>query len=129
MNKLFKLSKTTIKEFRDFAVKGNAFDLAVAVVIGAAFTNIVNSIVTDLINPIIGILSGKVDFSNRFIVLNATSADNFKTLAEAKAAGVSTLNYGLFINNVIQFLIVSFTIFLVVRQLNKMRRQDEAEQS
>lgn len=114
-----------IKEFKDFAVKGNALDLAIAVVIGAAFTNIVNSIVNDLINPLISLLSGKIDFSNRFVVLDRTATTTFPTLAEAKAAGVATLNYGLFINNVIQFLIVSFVIFMIVKQINRLRRKEE----
>lgn len=118
--------KEIIREFKQFAVKGNALELAIAVVIGASFTNIVNSIVNDLVNPLISLLSGQIDFSNRFFVLNATST-KFTTLADAKAAGVATLNYGLFINNVIQFVIVSFVIFLIVRQINKLRRKDEAD--
>lgn len=120
--------KNTIKEFKDFAVKGNALDLAIAVVIGAAFTNIVNSIVSDLINPLISLLSGKIDFSNRFFVLDTSSTQQFSTLAEAKAAGVATLNYGLFINNVIQFLIVSLVIFFIVKQINKLRRKEEKKE-
>jgi large conductance mechanosensitive channel len=121
--------KNIIQEFKDFAIKGNAIDLAIAVVIGAAFTNIVNSIVSDLINPLISLLSGAIDFSNRFIVLNATSTKQYTTLAEAKADGVATLNYGLFINNVINFLIVSFVIFIIVRQVSKLRRKDDAEKA
>lgn len=113
------------KEFKEFAIKGNAIDLAIAVVVGASFTNIVNSIVNDLINPLISLLSGQVDFSNKFIVLNATSTDIYTTVAEAKAAGVSTLNYGLFVNNIIQFFIVSVTIFMIVKLLNKLRRKQE----
>lgn len=113
------------KEFKEFAVKGNALDLAIGVVIGASFTSIVNSIVNDIINPLISLISGQIDFSNRFIVIHSTGAQSFTTLAEAKAAGVATLNYGLFINNVIQFLIVSFTIFLIVKALNKLRRKGE----
>jgi large conductance mechanosensitive channel len=118
--------KKIIEEFREFAIKGNALDLAIAVVIGAAFTNIVNSIVNDLINPLISLLTGHIDFSNRFWVLNATStSQHFNTPAEAKAAGIATLNYGLFINNVIQFFIVSFVIFLIVKQINKLRHREE----
>lgn len=120
--------KNILKEFREFAVKGNAFELAVAVVIGASFTSIVNSIVNDLINPLISLISGKVDFTNSFIVINSTSTQAYATLAEAKAAGASTLNYGLFINNVINFLIVSFVIFMIVRSLNKLRRKEEAKE-
>lgn len=118
--------KNIIKEFKDFAIKGNALELAIAVVIGASFTSIVNSIVNDIINPLISLLSGQIDFSNRFFVLNATSTE-FTTLADAKAAGVATLNYGLFLNNVIQFTIVAFVIFLIVKQLNKLRRKHEAQ--
>ncbi len=112
--------KNLIHEFKQFAIKGNALELAIAVVIGAAFTNIVNSIVNDLINPLIGLISGSIDFSDRFIVLSATSTE-FKTIADAKAASVPTLNYGIFITNLIQFFIVSFVIFLIVRQINKLR--------
>ncbi len=117
--------KNIIKEFREFAIKGNALDLSIAIVIGAAFTSIINSIVNDLINPIISVLSGKTDFANRFIVLNGTSTEGYTTVADAKAAGVATLNYGLFINNVTQFLIVAILIFLIVRTLNKLRRRGE----
>jgi len=120
--------KNILKEFREFAVKGNAFELAVAVVIGASFTSIVNSIVNDLINPLISLISGKIDFTNSFIVINSTSTQAYATLAEAKAAGASTLNYGLFINNVINFLIVSFVIFMIVRSLNKLRRKEESQE-
>lgn len=121
--------KQLLKEFKEFAVKGNAFDLAIGVVVGAAFTGIVNSIVNDIINPLISLLSGQIDFSNRFIVIHASSTHPVATLAEAKAAGIATLNYGLFINNVIQFLIVSFTIFLIVKALNKLRRKEEAKEA
>lgn len=114
-----------LKEFKEFAIKGNAFDLAIAVVIGAAFTNIVNSMVADLINPLISLISGKIDLSNRFFILNATSSQSYTTLADAKAAGLSTLNYGLFINNVIQFLIVAIIIFFIVRLINKLRRREK----
>lgn len=118
--------KNFFHEFKEFAVKGNALDLAVGVVIGAAFNNIVNSIVNDIINPIISLLTGRVDFTNRFFVIEG--AGNFETLAEAKAAGVVTLNYGLFINNLIQFVIVAMVLFMIVKQLNRFRRHHEAEQ-
>jgi large conductance mechanosensitive channel len=111
-----------LKEFKEFAVKGNAIDLAVGVVIGAAFNNIVNSLVNDIINPFISLFTGRIDFSNRFIAL---SREQFTTITDAKAAGVATLNYGAFINNVIQFLIVSFVIFMIVKQMNKFRRREE----
>jgi len=121
--------KDIVKEFKEFAIKGNALDLAIAVVIGASFTNIVNSIVNDLINPLISLLTGRFDFSNRFYILNATSTETYATVADAKAAGVATLNYGLFINNVLQFAIVAFIIFLIVRWINKLRHRHEAKQS
>ncbi|MDE3155465.1 MAG: large conductance mechanosensitive channel protein MscL [Acidobacteriota bacterium] len=106
------------KEFREFAIKGNALDLAVGVVIGAAFGKIVSSLVADVLMPPLGLLIGKVDFSERFITLGP---GHYDTLAAAKAAGVATLNYGLFINAVIQFLIVAFSVFLLVRQVNRLR--------
>jgi large conductance mechanosensitive channel len=116
-----------LHEFKEFAVKGNAIDLAVGVVIGAAFNSIVNSLVNDIINPFISLLTGRIDFSNRFIAL---SRGDFKTIAEAKAAGVATLNYGAFINNIIHFLIVSFVIFLIVKQINRLRQRNaDAEKS
>ena len=107
------------QEFREFAVKGNALDLAIGVVIGAAFGKIVSSLVADILMPPLGLLIGRVDFSDRFIALGP---GHFDTLAAAKAAGVATLNYGLFINAVIQFAIVAFSVFLLVRQVNRLRR-------
>lgn len=114
-----------IKEFKEFAIKGNAFDLAIAVVIGASFTNIVNSLVNDIINPVVSLITGQIDLSNMFVVF---STKHFNTIAEAKAAGVATLNYGLFITNVINFLIVSFVIFIIVKQLNRFRKHEEAKE-
>jgi large conductance mechanosensitive channel len=105
------------KEFRDFIARGNAVDLAVGVIIGAAFGKIVSSLVSDILLPPIGLLLGKVDFSGLFLALNGTHYD---TLAAAKTAGVPTLNYGLFLNNVIDFMIVAVVIFLLVRQMNKL---------
>ena len=99
------------KEFKAFAMKGNVIDLAVGVIIGGAFGKIVSSLVNDIIMPLVGLLIGKLDFSNLFITLGDGS---FKTLAEAKEAGVATLNYGLFINNIIDFLIVAFSIFIIM---------------
>ncbi|WP_227874400.1 large-conductance mechanosensitive channel protein MscL [Tumebacillus algifaecis] len=110
------------KEFREFAVKGNIIDLAIGVVVGAAFGKIVTSFTNDILMPPIGLLLGKVDFSNLFLNLSSTS---YATLTEAKNAGAPTLNYGLFLNNVLDFLIISFSIFLVVRQLNKLKRKKE----
>ena len=109
-----------IKEFREFALKGNVVDLAIGVVIGAAFAKIVTSFVDDILMPPMGLLLGHQDFSNYFISL---SGQHYDTLAQAKAAGAATLNYGLFTNNVISFLIVAFAIFLVIRYMNKMTRK------
>ena len=108
------------KEFKEFAVKGSVIDLAVGIMIGAAFGGIVNSLVNDVIMPPIGLLLGKVDFSNLFVTL---SGQHFNTLAEAKAGGTVTLNYGLFVNTVINFLIVAFSIFIVVKQVNRLKRE------
>lgn len=113
------------KEFKEFAMKGSVLDLAIGVVVGGAFGKIVTSLVNDIIMPIIGRLLGKVDFSNFFISLDGTS---YNTLAEAKEAGAATLNYGVFINTIIEFLIISFSLFLVIRQVNKLRRDEEVEQ-
>ncbi len=103
------------KEFREFAMRGNVIDLAVGIVIGAAFGRIVSSFVNDILMPPLGLLLGQVDFSNLFVNLSSTS---YKSVAEAKAAGAATLNYGLFINSVIDFIIVAFAIFLMLRGLN-----------
>jgi large conductance mechanosensitive channel len=110
-----------LKEFREFIAKGNVVDLAVGVIIGAAFGKIVTSLVDDIVMPPIGKILGNVDFSNLFISL---SGGAYKTLAEAKAAGAATINYGLFFNTVVQFLIVAFIIFLVVRSINRLKRQE-----
>jgi large conductance mechanosensitive channel len=105
------------KDFRDFIARGNVVDLAVGVIIGAAFGKIVSSMVADILMPPIGLLMGKVDFSSLFVALNGVHYD---TLAAAKAAGAPTLNYGVFANNVIDFLIVAFVVFLVVKQVSKI---------
>lgn len=112
------------KEFKEFAVKGNAFDLAVGVVIGTAFTAIVNSLVKDLIMPPIGALTGGLDFSRKFIILKAApnGARDFATPELAAAAKAVTWNYGNFITVVINFIIIAFAIFLLVRVINKMKR-------
>ncbi len=107
-----------LKEFKEFAVRGNVLDLAVGVIIGAAFGKIITSFVTDILMPPIGVLAGKVDFSNLFVSLRGGP---YNTLAEAKAAGVPTLNYGLFVNTCIDFLIVAFAVFLIVQQANKLK--------
>ncbi len=106
-------------EFRDFAVRGNVVDLAVGMIIGAAFTSIVNSLVTDILMPPLGLIIGGVDFSNFFLVLKGEG--DFANLAAAQAAGAVTFNYGLFINAIIKFLIVAFAIFMLVRQINRLR--------
>jgi len=104
-------------EFKKFVMRGNVMDLAVGVIIGAAFGKIVTSLVDDVLMPVIGLAAGKMDFSNLFVSLNGQS---YPTVAAAKAAAAPTLNYGLFINAVIQFLIVAFVIFLIVKQVNRM---------
>ena len=110
------------KEFKTFVVKGNVLDLAVGVIIGAAFGKIVNSAVNDLIMPVVGLFMGKVDFSNLFVSL---SGGSFPTIAAAKAAGVPTLNYGIFLNTTIDFLIMALVIFLIVKLANKLRSNEE----
>lgn len=110
-----------IKEFREFAVKGNAMDMAVGIIIGAAFGAVVKSLVDDVIMPPIGLLLGRVDFSNLFLNL---SGGDYPSLAAAREAGAATLNYGLFINNVISFVIVAFAVFLLVKTLNRLRREE-----
>ena len=107
-----------LREFRTFIMRGNMIDLAVGIVIGAAFTGVVTSFVADVLMPPIGLLLGRVDFSNLFVTLGSGS---FPTVAAAKAAGVPTLNYGLFINSIINLAIVGFAVFLVVKQVNRMR--------
>jgi large conductance mechanosensitive channel len=104
-------------EFKAFAMRGNAIDLAVGIVVGAAFTGIVNSLVKDLINPPLGFLIGGMDFSNFFLVLNG--AGPYATLKEAADAGAVTLNYGLFINTLINFVIVAFALFIIIKQINR----------
>jgi len=112
-----------IKEFKEFISKGNVLDMAVGVVIGAAFGKIVASFTNDVIMPPIGLLLGKVDFSNLFINLSGKPAE---TLAAAKAAGIPTISYGIFINTIIDFLIVGFVIFLVVKQANRLKKEAPA---
>ena len=109
-----------LKEFREFALKGNVVDLAVGVIIGAAFGKITTSLVSDIIMPPVGLLLGKVDFSNLFVSL---TGQHFNSLAEAKEAGAPTLNYGLFINTCLDFAIVAFAVFLLVKQINRMKNR------
>lgn len=108
-----------LKEFKEFAMKGQVLDLAVGIIIGAAFGKIITSLVTDVIMPPIGLILGRVDFSSLFLNLTHTHYDS---LAAAKAAGAPTINYGVFFNNVVDFFIVAFVIFLVVRQVNRWKR-------
>lgn len=110
-----------IKEFKEFAMRGNVMDLAIGVIIGGAFGKITTSLVNDVIMPPIGLLLGKVDFSNLYINL---SGEKYASLALAREAGAVTINYGLFINTVIDFLIIAFVVFLMVRQINKMQKQE-----
>ncbi len=112
-----------LSEFREFAVKGNVIDMGVGIVIGAAFTSIVNSFVTDIINPLIGLLTGGIDFSNIFINLSGT---DYPSLKAAQDAGAATLNIGLFINAVISFLIVAWVLFLIIKGVNNLKRQEAA---
>jgi large conductance mechanosensitive channel len=118
-----------VKEFKEFAVKGNVIDMAVGIIVGAAFGTIVKSLVSDVLMPPIGLLLGNVDFSNLFIVLKqgATIAAPYATLADASAAGAVTLNYGMFLNTIISFLIVSFAIFMVIKNLNRLKRKEEVK--
>ncbi len=109
-----------LKEFKEFAMRGNVLDMAVGIIIGAAFGKIITSFVSDVLMPPIGLLLGKVDFSGLFINL---SGQTYATLAEAKKAGVATINYGLFLNTVLDFLIVAFVIFLLIKQVNRLNRQ------
>jgi len=115
------------KEFKKFVMRGNVLDLAIGVIIGAAFGAVVKSLVDDIIMPPIGLLLGRVDFSNLFIVLRAGGvAGPYATLAAAQEAGAVTINYGLFINTVTGFVIVAFAIFLIIRAANKLQREEEA---
>lgn len=111
-----------LKEFRDFAMRGNVIDLAVAVIIGAAFGKIVTSLVNDIVMPPIGLLLGGADFTDLFITLQG---ERHESLALAQEAGAVTLNYGVFVNTVIQFLVIAFAIFIVIRQINKLKKQEK----
>ena len=116
-----------LKEFKEFAMRGNVLDMAVGIVIGAAFGAIVASFVADVIMPPIGLLLGNVDFSNIFAVLKEGKVPGpYASVAAAKAAGATTINLGLFVNTIINFVIVAFAIFLVVKNVNKLKRKEEA---
>ena len=115
------------KEFKEFVMRGNVVDMAVGIIIGAAFGTIITSLVNDVIMPPIGLLLGNVDFANLFILLKAGSpAGPYALLADAQAAGAVTINYGVFINAVVSFLIVAFVVFLLIRSINRMKREEEA---
>ena len=119
-----------LKEFREFAVRGNVVDMAVGIIIGAAFGKIVDSLVKDVIMPPVGLLLGKVDFSNLFVVLKqGAQASPYLTVEAAQKAGAVTFNYGVFVNTVISFVIVAFAVFLLVRAINEMRRKEEQKSS
>jgi large conductance mechanosensitive channel len=116
-----------LREFKEFAMRGNVVDMAVGIIIGAAFGTIVKSLVADILMPPIGLLLGNVDFSNLFIVLKqGATAAPYATLVEAQKAGAVTINCGLFANTVISFIIVAFAVFLLIRVINKLKREEEA---
>ncbi len=115
------------KEFKEFALRGSVLDMAVGIIIGAAFGTIVSSLVADILMPPIGLLLGHVDFANLYIVLAAgTGSTPYASLAAAQQAGAVTLNYGLFINKIISFLIVAFSLFLIIRSMNRMKKKEAA---
>ncbi len=116
-----------LREFKEFAMRGNVLDMAVGIIIGAAFGTIVNSLVQDVIMPPIGLLLGKVDFSNIFVVLKEGKvAGPYASLAAAKSAGAVSINLGLFVNHIISFVVVAFSVFLLVRTMNKLKREEVA---
>ncbi|MDH3215901.1 MAG: large-conductance mechanosensitive channel protein MscL [Candidatus Krumholzibacteria bacterium] len=116
-----------LKDFKAFVMRGNVVDMAVGIVIGAAFGTIIKSLVSDVLMPPIGLLLGGVDFSNLFVVIKeGATAGPFASLVEAQEAGAVTINYGMFVNTIISFLIIAFAIFVLIRNLNKMKREEEA---
>jgi len=116
-----------LKEFKEFAMRGNVVDMAVGIIIGAAFGTIVQSLVSDVIMPPIGLALGNIDFSNLFVLLKeGATAEPYASLADAQKAGAVTINYGRFINTIISFIIVAFAIFLLIRAINSMKKQEEA---
>jgi len=119
---------SVLKEFKDFAVKGNVVDMAVGIIVGASFGTIVSSLVADVLMPPIGLLLGRVDFANLFFVLKegVNAAAPYSSVAAAKAAGAVTINYGLFLNQIISFVIVAFAVFLLVYNINKLKKQPVA---
>lgn len=117
--------KKFIEEFKQFAVKGNMMDLAIGIIIGGAFTAIVNSLVNDIVNPLLGLIIGDIDFSNLFIALDGNT---YATLAEAEELGVSVFKYGSFISNVINFIIMALVVFILVKMINKLRTLGEKKE-
>jgi len=116
-----------LKEFKEFAMRGNVVDMAVGIIIGGAFGTIVKSMVSDVLMPPIGLLMGGVDFSNLFLTLKeGATAGPYLALADAQAAGAVTINYGVFLNSVVSFLIVAFAVFIVIRNINKLKKEEEA---
>ncbi len=113
-----------IKEFREFAIKGNVIDMAVGVIIGAAFSGLVKSIVDDVLTPVLGLFTSGIDFANQFIVLKEGKQGPYHTLADAKAAGATVIAFGQALNAAISFLLISFVLFLVIRWINRLRRPD-----
>ena len=130
---MFNCIKKEIKEFKEFAVKGNVVDMAVGIIIGASFSGVVNSLVADIIMPPIGFALGKVDFTNLYFTipttLNLGEIPTYPSLEAAKAAGAVTINYGVFINQVISFLIVAFAVFLLIKGINKLQAATKKEQA
>ena len=117
-----------LKEFKEFAMRGNVLDMAIGIIIGAAFGKIVDSLVKDVIMPPIGLVLGKVDFSNLFFVMKeGTTAGPYLTVEAAQKAGAVTFNYGMFINTVITFVIVAFAVFLLIRAINRLKREEQAK--
>ena len=110
--------RKTLKEFKEFAVRGNAIEMAVGISVGVAFGRVISSLVNDIVMPPVGKLIGEVDFSNLFVNL---SRSRYSSLAEAKAAGAATINYGIFLNELINFLVVAFVVFLLVKQINRLK--------
>ncbi len=122
-SKLAEGGMNMLQEFKKFALKGNMIDLAVGIIIGGAFSSIVNSMVNDIIMPVLGVFTKNIDFSNWFFALNGKEYD---TLAAAQADGVSTINYGLFISGLLNFIIMAFVVFLLVKWINKLRKPEQA---
>jgi len=116
--------KRVLQEFKEFAVRGNVVDMAVGIIIGAAFGKIVSSLVSDIVMPPLGLLVGKIDFANLYLNL---SGGEYVSLAEAKAAGAVTINYGVFLDNILSFLIVALCVFFLVRQINSLKRKEDVE--